>query len=76
MANQTWKAEPPYKKPNESFTKKLQGSCHCGRVKYWLSQDKPLASKYCHCDGCKVLHGKSHPLSLPPFRVPTPPPLA
>ncbi|KAL7810256.1 Mss4-like protein [Trichoderma aethiopicum] len=57
MTDQSWTSEPPYKKPDSSFTKALQGSCHCGRVKYWLSKDKPLASKYCHCDGCKVLHG-------------------
>ncbi|KAL7933171.1 Mss4-like protein [Trichoderma chlorosporum] len=57
MTDQQWKTQPPYQEPNQSFNKALQGTCHCGRVKYWLSKDKPLASKYCHCNDCKVIHG-------------------
>ncbi|KAK8090542.1 Mss4-like protein [Apiospora phragmitis] len=40
-----------------AFDKKLQGACHCGRVKYWLSKDQPLNAKFCHCRGCQVMHG-------------------
>ncbi|PON24249.1 hypothetical protein TGAM01_v206937 [Trichoderma gamsii] len=57
MSDQTWKTKPPYQKPDEAFNKVLQGACHCGQVKYWLSKDSPLASKYCHCGDCKVIHG-------------------
>lgn len=57
MSDQNWKTKPPYQKPDQSFNKVLQGACHCGQVKYWLSKDGPLASKYCHCNDCKVIHG-------------------
>ncbi|KAL7796092.1 Mss4-like protein [Trichoderma ceciliae] len=57
MTDQTWKTKPPYQKPRQTFIKELQGACHCGRVKYWLSKDCPLASKYCHCNDCRVIHG-------------------
>lgn len=53
-------SQPPLRPPYqhvEGFEKKLEGSCHCGRVKYWLKRDKPLDAKYCHCRGCQVLHG-------------------
>lgn len=50
---------PPYQAADPAaFDKKLQGSCHCGRVKYWLSREQPLNAKFCHCRGCQVLHGK------------------
>lgn len=58
-----WETQPPYTRPDEAtekrenFEKKVQGSCHCGRVQYWLNSDKPLASKYCHCIDCKKIHG-------------------
>ncbi|KAF5017582.1 hypothetical protein F66182_10472 [Fusarium sp. NRRL 66182] len=58
-----WETQPPYQRPDEatekreSFEKKVHGSCHCGQVQYWLSKDKPLASKYCHCIDCKKIHG-------------------
>ncbi|KAI5460892.1 Mss4-like protein [Mariannaea sp. PMI_226] len=58
-----WKCRPPYQKPDtrsperETFERKIEGSCHCGKVKYWLSRDIPLSSKYCHCRDCRVLHG-------------------
>ncbi|KAK6852363.1 hypothetical protein PG995_010914 [Apiospora arundinis] len=49
---------PPYQAADPAaFDKKLQGSCHCGRVKYWLSREQPLNAKFCHCRGCQVLHG-------------------
>lgn len=51
--------KPPYRAVDPAtFDKKLQGGCHCGRVKYWLSQDQPLNAKFCHCRGCQVMHGE------------------
>lgn len=61
---ETWQTRPPYRKPGQpsveraAFQGKLRGACHCGRIVYWLSKDAPLASKYCHCNDCKVLHGE------------------
>lgn len=57
--NEEWKSKPPYRTAgaNEEFEKKWTATCHCARVKYWLSRDKPLASKYCHCIDCQSLHG-------------------
>lgn len=37
---------------------KISGACHCGRVAFLLCCEKPLASKLCHCDTCKTIHGK------------------
>lgn len=68
MTSPTWQHRPPYQGPTEtsparkSFTKKLRGACHCGRVVYWLSSDNPLNVKYCHCHDCQVIHGA--PLQL------------
>lgn len=54
-----WKHRAPYgvHDKNENFKAKWKGGCHCGRVKYELSRDRPLASKYCHCTTCQRLHG-------------------
>ncbi|KAI1658924.1 Mss4-like protein [Daldinia decipiens] len=54
-----WKSKPPYRTTpgNEHFDKKWTAHCHCGRVKYWLSRDKPLSVKFCHCVDCQALHG-------------------
>ena len=54
-----WAHNPPYKSINErpDFDKKLEASCHCGRARYWLSREQPLATKYCHCRDCQILHG-------------------
>jgi len=41
----------------EDFPVKWKGKCHCGAVRYELSRDKPLASKYCHCTTCQRMHG-------------------
>ncbi|KAH7140208.1 Mss4-like protein [Dactylonectria estremocensis] len=60
---ETWQTRPPYQTPasssaeREQFNRKVQGSCHCGKIKFWLCRDNPLSSKYCHCQGCQVLHG-------------------
>ncbi|PHH86763.1 hypothetical protein CDD83_9793 [Cordyceps sp. RAO-2017] len=56
--SESWDSLPPYRKPDPgAFDKKLRGACHCGSVVYWLSRDKPLASKFCHCADCRALHG-------------------
>jgi hypothetical protein len=57
-----WKFRAPYKvHTNEDGFKALyEASCHCGRVKYQLSREKPLDAKYCHCTTCQVLHGSLH----------------
>ncbi|KAH9909614.1 glutathione-dependent formaldehyde-activating, GFA [Xylariomycetidae sp. FL2044] len=54
-----WKFRPPYRTTdkNHQFEKKYTAHCHCGRVKYWLSREKPLAAKFCHCVDCQSLHG-------------------
>ncbi|KXJ93372.1 glutathione-dependent formaldehyde-activating, GFA [Microdochium bolleyi] len=57
--NDDWKSKPPYRttEKNEHFDKIWTAHCSCERVKYWLSREKPLASKYCHCRDCQSLHG-------------------
>ena len=61
-----WKFNAPYKvhSKESEFKALYEGSCHCGRVKYELSREKPLKSKYCHCSTCQVLHGSSFPFLL------------
>jgi hypothetical protein len=56
-----WKFRAPYKvhEDGDNFEALYEGGCHCGRVKYQLSREKPLSSKYCHCTTCQSLHGKS-----------------
>jgi hypothetical protein len=63
-----WKFRAPYKihEGDSNFDVKWKGKCHCGRVQYQLSREKPLASKYCHCTTCQRLHGVGSP-SLPGF---------
>ena len=59
-----WKFKAPYKIHDDAkgFDTKWKGKCHCGKVHYELSRDKPLASKYCHCTTCQRLHGVCYPL--------------
>lgn len=54
-----WKHREPYRihESAEDFDVKWEGECHCGKVQYQLSRDKPLAAKYCHCTTCQRLHG-------------------
>lgn len=54
-----WKHREPYRihDTGEVFPVKWKGGCHCGRVKYQLSRERPLVSKYCHCTTCQRLHG-------------------
>ncbi|KAI1813527.1 Mss4-like protein [Poronia punctata] len=54
-----YKNRPPYRtaEKNKDFEKKYTAHCHCGRVKYWLSREKPLAAKFCHCIDCQAQHG-------------------
>ena len=58
-----WKHRAPYRVHDkaEGFKVRYQGSCHCGKVQYQLSREKPLDSKYCHCTTCQKIHGKSCP---------------
>lgn len=58
-----WKTAHPYQKPsnNDDFKAKWEGSCHCGSIKYLLSREKPLSSKYCHCVDCQRMHAVSEP---------------
>lgn len=59
-----WKFKEPYKvhENDKNFKALYNGECHCGRVKYQLSREKPLNAKFCHCTTCQVLHG---PFSRP-----------
>lgn len=56
-----WKKREPYRvhEKADNFDVKWEGQCHCGKVQYQLSRDKPLAAKYCHCTTCQRLHGVS-----------------
>jgi hypothetical protein len=58
-----WKFRVLYKihDDNEGFNALYEASCHCGRVKYQLSREKPLDAKYCHCTTCQRLHGIAVP---------------
>ena len=54
-----WKTRAPYAihTDGKDFPALYNGSCHCGKVTYQVSRDKPLSSKYCHCTTCQTLHG-------------------
>ena len=69
MGLDDWKYRAPYKvhENDPNFNVRYEGGCHCGRVKYQLSREKPLDAKYCHCTTCQTLHGES----LPFFGSPT-----
>ena len=56
-----WKHREPYRvhEKADNFDVKWEGQCHCGKVQYQLSREKPLAAKYCHCTTCQRLHGVS-----------------
>lgn len=73
-----WADKPPYAPASQrpGFVARRRASCHCGRVKYSLGRERPLASKFCHCRGCQVLHGKSlAPQSAPSHHL-VPPPIS
>ena len=55
-----WKHRPPYKVHDNdpNFHVRYEASCHCGKVKYQLSREKPLDAKFCHCTTCQKLHGE------------------
>ena len=69
-----WKFRAPYKVHDNdpNFHVRYRGSCHCGKIKYQLSRERPLDSKYCHCSTCQKLHGQ-FPLAIP-RRAATDPP--
>lgn len=54
-----WKHRAPYRVHGNDtdFHARYNGSCHCGKVTYQLSREKPLDSKYCHCTTCQKIHG-------------------
>lgn len=54
-----WKFNSPYRvhEPTDNFKPLYEASCHCGRIQYQLSRERPLASKLCHCSTCQTLHG-------------------
>ena len=55
-----WKFRAPYKIHNPSdpdYKPLYNGSCHCGKVKFQLSRERPLDAKICHCRTCQKLHG-------------------
>ncbi|CAF9904078.1 MAG: hypothetical protein HETSPECPRED_003348 [Heterodermia speciosa] len=54
-----WKFRAPYKVHDNdpNFKTRYHASCHCGKVQYQLSREKPLDSKFCHCTTCQKLHG-------------------
>lgn len=58
-----WRTAHPYQKPSDDqdFKAEWEGSCHCGNIKYLLSREKPLSSKYCHCVDCQRMHAVSEP---------------
>ncbi|PVH74287.1 hypothetical protein DL98DRAFT_594208 [Cadophora sp. DSE1049] len=41
----------------EQFKAIYEGGCHCGKVRYQLGRERPLASKFCHCGTCQRIHG-------------------
>ncbi|KKY38814.1 hypothetical protein UCDDA912_g01181 [Diaporthe ampelina] len=53
-----WRTAHPYEQPSDDddFKAEWEGSCHCGSIKYHLSREKPLSSKYCHCVDCQRMH--------------------
>lgn len=61
-----WKKRAPYRihEKNEHFKALYDAACHCGKVKYQLSREKPLDSKLCHCTTCQTQHGMSLPWPL------------
>ena len=64
-----WTVQPPYAAAGPGhFDAKWKGTCHCGRVEYQISRNRPLASKYCHCRVCQRLHGVWHG-PIPPSRT-------
>ena len=62
MSLDEWKTRAPYKvhENDPNFKVRYEAACHCGRVKYQLSREKPLDAKYCHCTTCQKLHGMPH----------------
>jgi len=62
-----WKFRAPYKvhENDPNFRVRYEASCHCGKVQYQLSREKPLDSKFCHCTTCQKLHGKASNTILP-----------
>lgn len=43
---------------------KVNGSCHCGQIRYEAEVD-PDRSSICHCSDCQVLTGTAYRVSIP-----------
>ena len=43
---------------------KVQGSCHCKRIRYEADVDPALVS-LCHCTDCQMLTGSGYRVSVP-----------
>lgn len=41
----------------------MQGSCHCGKVRYEVT-GTPLRFAHCHCDDCRKIHGTTFGSSI------------
>src|SRR5437899_1663577 len=37
----------------------LQGSCHCGRVRFEIETDMPVPFLWCHCSICRKTYGSA-----------------
>lgn len=57
-----WKHRAPYRVHDNdpNFHARYEASCHCGKIRYQLSREKPLDAKYCHCTTCQKLHGTEY----------------
>lgn len=64
QADQTWQLDHPYcvPTPKEISEAKWEGLCHCGQIRFFLSREEPLNSKYCHCSDCQTMHAVSRRL--------------
>lgn len=60
-----WKNQAPYQwSPSPPFDNYIPGECHCGRIQFHVRDQKPLASKFCHCKTCQKIHG-APPIDTP-----------
>ncbi|KAL4892088.1 UPF0047-domain-containing protein [Aspergillus ambiguus] len=57
--DERWRHRPPYRiqTPEEFGPVKWEGHCHCGHVSFKINRERPLKTKFCHCQGCQLLHG-------------------
>lgn len=46
-------------KGGKSMSKKLEGGCYCGRVRYEITGEAE-ATYFCHCKQCRQITGSAH----------------